>query len=336
VLLDFQKLQALFPQARGFTYPDWDGLWLLLSQRFTGDETFACLDEMLCHWARRLKADLGGSFHITANDDILLVSPLPAPLDRWLATEGAATKLDLRDTLGRAAWQGWRTRDLVLVFQDDDDYDSYALRFHPPDYEQVPGVGVQLDGGWPHLAMLWTGPYEAGPTLRHELVHTALAYLRPPLWLNEGLAAILENKAHHHNPPPAGAEPTTAPACGTETQTIGARWRELEPRHRAFWNAETIQRFWAGLAFGDRWETVELSYSLAATLVNSLANDPSDLGPFIAAADYDDAGQGAAMDVLGLELGAAVARLLGPGDWHPVRKAMAELWKTAQRAAKPT
>ena len=106
-------------------------------------------------------------------------------------------------------------------------------------------------------------------------------------------------------------------------------WDELAQRHFEFWNEQNIQTFWAGTSFGEFQEATELSYNLAEVLVTQLGENREPFLDFVARAHYDDAGQTAALDCLGLSLGAAAATFLGEGNWRPVRKAIVECWNTA-------
>jgi len=50
---------------------------------------------------------------------------------------------------------------------------------------------------------------------------------------------------------------------------------------------------------------------------------------FLEAAHRDDAGQTAALDILGADLGELAGTFLGEGNWRPQRKAMVECWEAA-------
>jgi hypothetical protein len=102
---------------------------------------------------------------------------------------------------------------------------------------------------------------------------------------------------------------------------------ELAQQHHAFWNEQNIQEFWAGTTFHMKDEAQRLSYSLAEVLVHKLSGDHRLFLEFLSSAHYDDAGQTAALDVLGTNLGDVVADFLGPGEWRPVRKAIVDCWK---------
>ena len=171
------------------------------------------------------------------------------------------------------------------------------------------------DSVW-HPQLIDLMPYHDERSIRrvlvHELVHNSVVHLRLPLWLNEGLAVVLDR------------------AAAVWRQTILDH--DLRDRHLAYWNAENIQKFWSGVSFGDPGDSNELSYSLAEIVVNLLVGQSKEFGAFLKQAHWDDAGQTAALDVLGADLGQTAGTFLGDGNWRPNRKAMVACWNAAQAA----
>ena len=107
---------------------------------------------------------------------------------------------------------------------------------------------------------------------------------------------------------------------------------ELKERHLAFWNPENIQEFWSGISFQKPGDSNELSYSLAEIILTLLLEQPGDWGTFLKQAQWGDAGQTAAIECLGTDLGVVMATILGEGDWRPRRKAMVMLWELSKKA----
>jgi hypothetical protein len=108
-------------------------------------------------------------------------------------------------------------------------------------------------------------------------------------------------------------------------------WHELAERHFAFWNEENFQPFWAGTSFFQPGDPNQLSYSLDEVCVKLLSEkgDATSFGAFLEAARSDDAGQTAALDVLGVDLGEIAGTFLGEGNWRPRRRAMIACWESA-------
>jgi hypothetical protein len=94
--------------------------------------------------------------------------------------------------------------------------------------------------------------------------------------------------------------------------------------HHAHWTEQNIQEFWSGASFYVGDERNNLSYSLAEILTEFLSKDWSAFLEFIAEADYRDAGQDASLRILNRCLGETVGQFLGPGNWRPQRRVIAE------------
>jgi hypothetical protein len=75
----------------------------------------------------------------------------------------------------------------------------------------------------------------------------------------------------------------------------------------------------------------QLSYSLGEILVNLLSEKGADFIEFVKAADWRDAGQDAAVNFLGQGLEEFLGGFLGPGNWRPQRKAIADSLKTSEQ-----
>ena len=160
--------------------------------------------------------------------------------------------------------------------------------------------GMFLSDGYTHVATFdRPDPNTIGQVLVHELAHNLTCHLPQPTWLGEALAMFFE-----------------CDIVGGTQRTLA----DLVEKHREFWNAETIQRFWRGDSF---WalEGHDVSYSLADTLFRLIRTDiqpsPESFQRFVLAADWNDAGDAAARDYLGISLENLAATFLGPGDWRP-------------------
>ena len=194
----------------------------------------------------------------------------------------------------------------IIVFAEEDDSYHYASWFDS-EGEHAKSVGVQIQRGYPHVALLYEGELHSTETIVHELTHQCLSHLPIPLWLDEGVAQHLQKTI------------------------VGARvvLDDLTERHFGYWNQERIQRFWAGASFHETRDSVELSYNLAVILVHFLIQKDGDFLTFLRSARADDAGQTAAWDCYECCLGEAVGTFLGPGDWRPQRKAIKACWRAA-------
>jgi hypothetical protein len=255
----------------------------------------------------RLRDSLGGNYTVAESEQFHLVSALdPKARDRMLLFLEEA-RANLLRTLGDVAHTDGPGKHVVLRFTDTDDYYAYVSYFYP-DGEFATSGGMFLGSGYCHIA------YPEGynmdmerETIAHELAHNLLVDLPLPAWLNESLA-----------------EAFMADLAGRKSAAVD---RDLMADHRAYWNAQTIQGFWTGLAFSDV-EGQQVSYSLAQVLLDlihrELHPDPDAFRRFVKQSDWNDAGEAAAREQLGTGLGEIVSVFLGPGDWSP----KPATWKT--------
>lgn len=103
---------------------------------------------------------------------------------------------------------------------------------------------------------------------------------------------------------------------------LGARHfhidHEIVRRHQSLWKREGLQSFWTGESFDGPGDLEELSYHLAEVLTRNIhAGHARSFIAFLKSADWHDAGDGAAREVLGRGLEVLAAEFLGQGNWKP-------------------
>ncbi len=201
---------------------------------------------------------------------------------------------------------------MILLFAEEDDYYQYVSFFYREGTHPT-SAGCLLSNGYVHIALSLGGGRTIRRTLAHELTHNSLVHLRLPTWLGEGLALSFERTA-------------------VLVQDSLLDEPELRDQHLAFWNSENIQKFWSGVSFWEAGDSVKLSYSLAEILIHLLFSYKGDFGNFVKEARRDDAGQTAALNFIGVDLGQLASTFLGDGNWRPNRKAMIQCWEEAKKA----
>jgi len=312
-LISLGQIEGAFDYEEGFSRPNWRVIANVIEQTISSEDLPDAWAEAALEWAQQVQRDLGGEYHVRWSKEFILVSALEAAAaDQFLAF-AQATLEHINATLKDAAWRAGHGKHVILLFADEDDYYQYVSYFHRDGIHPTSG-GCLIHKDYVHIAM----PYHDGSSIRrvlvHELVHNSVVHLRLPLWLNEGLAVVLDR------------------AAAVWRQTILDH--ELRDRHLAYWNAGNIQKFWSGVSFGEPGDSNELSYSLAEILVNLLLGESNEFVAFLKQAHWEDAGQTAALDVLGADLGQTAATFLGDGNWRPNRKAMVACWES-QRGEGP-
>jgi len=326
-VIDTDALTSAFTYVEGFHRADWNLVNKWIEANVSTLEREEAWNEAALHWTTWLQRDLGGDYQVWQSQHAILLANLPGRTARWLLDYISMAASTIQSLLKDLAWAGWFRKDVVLVFADQDDYYQY-LAYHLKEGVQPASGGVCIHSGLPHLAVPWSGEANTANAVVHELTHDCLAHLQLPRWLDEGVAVTLERYIAPPRQYPWQGELTNlwAEAVAWRPPVI---WDELAQRHFAFWNEQNIQSFWAGTSFYEPGASNELSYSLAEVLVTLLTERGEGFLKFLRLADPRDAGQTAALDVLGIDLGELAGTFLGAGDWRPRRKAIAEHWESA-------
>lgn len=309
-LIDLHQIEGAFSFEEGFYRPD----WRLISKtiRENTAESFdvkAAWNEAARQWVRQLQFDLGGDYQVGESQRFPLLSVLGNETNGKILAFAENMLDQIRERLGDAAWNPKHGKHVVLLFAEQDDYYQYVSYFYRDGIHPTSG-GCLIHKDYVHIAMPYE-PHSFRQTVAHELTHNCVVHLKLPLWLNEGLAQLFQRVA----------ATVAAPLVN----------HELSEEHMEFWNCQNIQEFWTGLSFGKAGDSNKLSYSLAEIILNLLAEHRGDWTGFIKNADWRDAGQTAAIDFLGADLGNVMGTFLGEGDWRPRRKGMAALWEAAKK-----
>jgi hypothetical protein len=291
-----------FEVVEGFSRPDWKAVHAFLQQHVTRDELGPAWNYVVYKWLEELSGDWGGGCRIRSSEHFYYLSDLDATTTRVLLNYAESTVGAIRGFLGRAAWSGYHGRHVLLLFSDPDDYFAYISYYHGEGSHMLSG-GIFIRRGYAHIALPYGDTLTAQHVLAHELAHNLLCHLPIPLWLNEGLAVVIERQM---------------------TRRSFVMSLELAERHRNYWNESNIQLFWSGKTFDEPGDGSELSYNLGEILVTLLAEKGTAFAEFVEAADWHDAGQDAAVKILGQGLEEVLAGFLGPDDWRPRRKAIKE------------
>lgn len=314
-LVNLELVSGALFEENGFTRVDWKCVHEHLVAKLPQEDHAVGWSEAECHWLHLLQGNLGGSYRVLASRNFLLLSDFP--LSRRCAVlefcERAWSFINAR--LPGVVMLAPGAKTPVIVLSEQDDYLAYTS-FYQPQGVSASSAGMCINSGSVHVVSTGRESHVLQHILAHELAHAAVPHLGLPVWLNEGLAMTTEREAVGFNEPLVDAEKTR--------------------RHREFWTPERMQSFWAGTSFTEPGDAQELSYNLAEVLVQLAGTDGQTLPAFVTSARFEDAGQTAALDHLGVCLGDLISQFLGPSDWRPNRKSLTELLRKEQeRYAEP-
>ena len=302
---DVSGLDLGFEISAGFSRPDWSLIHEFVRKNVPRDDLADVWNHIVATWLAELATDLGGGCRVRRSDSFFCLSDLEAETTRKLLAYAERALGTVRANLGPAAWSGYHGKHVLLLFADLDDYFHYISHYHK-EGKNLLSAGVFIRQGYAHIALPYTSAFSVQHTVAHELVHNLLCHLHIPLWLNEGLAVAIEKLV---------------------TRSPFYLDQDVADRHGNHWNETNIQGFWAGVTYNSPGDDAELSYSLGEILVNLLSEKGQAFSSFIQAADWRDAGQEAALNFLGQDLGESLNGFLGQGDWRPRRKAIADYWR---------
>lgn len=308
-LLDLSQVPGAFAFQESFRRPDWKIIGQTIEKTISPENRGEAWTEAAIQWVLQTRADVAGDYQVRRSDEFLLLSSLKAAEADEILIFAERTLKRIYDSLREAAWRSGYGKHVILLFADDDDYYQYISFFYSEGNHPVT-AGCLINRGYVHVVMSLRDGRGIRQCLAHELVHNSVVHLPLPLWLNEGLAVLFDRTAVEWQRPILDAE--------------------LRDRHLDFWNPVNIQKFWSGVSFGEPGDSNELSYSLAEIIVNLMLSEHKNFGAFVKEAQWGDAGQTAASDCLGVDLGQVMGTFLGEGNWQPNRKAMDESWKAVK------
>lgn len=325
-LVNPDQIEGAFDFKEGFSRPDWKIIRQAVEATIDSGERREAWDEAVMQWLAKLQGELGGDYRLRKSRHFAFLSPVDKDTSQRLLNFADGAMSAIRDSLGEVAWGSHDGLQVVILFAEEDDYYQYIADFYR-EGTHPKSAGIHINTGYPHIALIFDSELRAGEIIAHELAHHCLNHLPVPLWLNEGVAVVLQKAVGGYAPPSyqGAASAYWGIVSGWKPPVV---WDELAEKHHQFWNEDQIQHFWAGTSFHEPGDAVQLSYSLAEILVHLLAKNRGEFLAFIRSAQRNDAGQTAALDCLGTCLGDAAGTFLGEGNWRPQRKAIKACWET--------
>jgi hypothetical protein len=242
-------------------------------------------------WLLHLRDFLGRGFRVEQQGEALLLSSLEPNVARATLAYMVTTQQRIARFLdGLAQGDSWG-HEVLVVFEDEESYYRYASHFYPEMGEFAGSSGMFIHDHCSHFITTKADLSVVEPVIAHEMTHACLSHLPIPAWLNEGLAVNTEQRL---SPPPRSDVAAT----------------QMHAKHLAYWGPQEIQAFWSGQSWLEPGDANVLSYDLARILVAQFAADWLAFRSFVLSANISDAGQAAAIEHLGLDLGAAVCAML--------------------------
>lgn len=289
------------PGEEGFPLPDWNAIADRVEAEHPPESWHHVYCELGTAWMDRIGKVLGGSYTVRESRNFILLSTVTEEKAAEVLSFLERIDKRIQQTIPALLPDALYGKCPVIAFGDEQDFYRYVSQYFTGDGDFGGIGGIYLNRGYGHFAMPNGDLERYVAVMSHELCHAFLHHLELPLWLDEAITQGVEHSI-----------------TGTLPYLLD---REMIGRHQDYWDAQRIMAFWSGESFGFADEGQELSYHLARFILHGLYNGGDTprgvLDEFFLRAKYDDAGQSAAIEVLGISLGECLVPLLGEGDWEP-------------------
>lgn len=277
--------------------PNWDVIASWVESNVESNSLDDYWTQIARDWLGRLAKSLPRGYAVLESPEFLLLAS-DETLGRRLLNYSERTRRIILNTLDGVASDQGHGKHVVLLFAEIDRYYDYVTDFYPDEGEFALSGGMFLDIGYGHFVVCPAYGNDYERVIAHELNHALLRHLPLPLWLNEGVTQVMEDVV--------------------QDASYFVVDHEMLRRHRAYWNAESIDSFWSGDAFFFPGDGQELSYHLSQVLFRNLMSDfPMAVNNILNNANFVDAGNAAFVDSCNLSLAERAAQFLGDGPWAP-------------------
>ena len=202
--------------------PDWNEIAQRIGDDLSHDDLHSEWSKECKKWLESIANEFGSDYRI---EESLNFSIMSNESDRYIHVFSGFLERTLKRILntldGIASDQGFG-KHVALIFQDIDQYYEYVGMFLPDEGEFGLSSGMYINEGYGHFVFPSQDIDYAEPIAVHELTHACLVHLPIPLWLNEGVAVLMEDVL------------------------AGNRLfldKEMVERHQRYWNENSIQDF---------------------------------------------------------------------------------------------
>jgi hypothetical protein len=291
----------------GLPRPQWDLIKVWIDSRGDheqADDTWAMVERQ---WLAHLAKALGGEYDVAESEHFLVLAPDADSADSlmWFLERCRNCLLSVLEGVVEFVALG---KQVVIALRSANDYYRYLAPFYPHGKHGGSG-GVHVREGHPHVAAHGKDLLTLENTLAHELTHAGLHHLSMPVWLEEGLAQLVEH------------EMTSRGLLLVDGK--------MAKQHKQYWGCHGLDAFWRGEGFSKPGKVQRLCYQLAEILAQLLIEEarPRWFGfvreprrrffAFLRSASAVDCGESACREHLKYGISELAAKFLGPGSWSP-------------------
>lgn len=177
-----------------FPILDWAAVDAWLREAIPDDKQAVAWGDCERAWLLHFRASLGETFYLHEGPTAVVVSSLSEPEVRAMLQYMERTLKRVAAVLeGIAVPPPWG-KDLLIAFDDQQQYYDYVSYYYPESGEFAFSGGMHINAGCSHYVTLKSDLRSMETVLAHEMTHGCLSHLPIPMWLNEGLAVNTEQR----------------------------------------------------------------------------------------------------------------------------------------------
>ena len=186
----------------GVPFVDWKRVFAdLKATSQKGTEPF--YTTLIKAWLSRLADKVDTATSVLESDTMIYFTYFEGNVARERFDIITHVRSTLIETFGDIVPKSYVGKNLIVELADPDFYYRYISHFYPElketDDEKTyaQSSGIMANDGYLQIVLNNQAKASLSVIVAHELTHLLLAYYRPPLWLNEGLATLAETIFSH-------------------------------------------------------------------------------------------------------------------------------------------
>jgi hypothetical protein len=154
--------------------------------------------QLVKEWLTRLSGVVGTPTSVLESDTMIYFTYFEGKVARERFGIITNVRSTLVETFGSIVPDSYLGKNVIVELADLDFYYRYVSYFYPKlkegDDEQTfaQSSGIMCSDGYLQVVLNHYAKASLSLIVAHELTHLLMAYYRPPLWLNEGLATLAE------------------------------------------------------------------------------------------------------------------------------------------------
>ncbi|MDR0769946.1 MAG: hypothetical protein LBE75_01915 [Burkholderiales bacterium] len=177
----------------GFPIPNWSAIYSWLDTITEESKKRTAYRDCERAWLLHFAAALGADCRLSESENAMVLSSAEPNVVKAKLAFMERTLKSISSMLNGLAEIPVDGKDVLIVFDEQDDYYRYVFCYYPEDGEFAQSSGMYISAGCCHFVTVKGDLTQMEPTIVHEMTHACLAHLHLlPRWVDEGLAVNVE------------------------------------------------------------------------------------------------------------------------------------------------